>query len=255
MLQPRVALLGFRGVVLREQRAGFRDARLQLRALRCLFRAEHFHEGLKGALGIRQLRVQSRLFVGIEVSVERVVLILRDRIELVVVTTSTVHRQTKEHRGRRAGAIGCVFDEVLLIDRAAFIRDHMVTVEAAGHFVFLRGFGQQIARNLRDHELVEGHVVLVRLQHPIAPRPQRAPRIHVNAVRIGVARSIQPRQGHALGIARAVRLLGHELLCQALPAIRLRRSHVAGHFFRRGRQTSQIQVQAAHQQGLVGARC
>ena len=41
--------------LLREQRAGFCDARLQLRALRCLFRAEHFHEGLKSALGIRKL--------------------------------------------------------------------------------------------------------------------------------------------------------------------------------------------------------
>ena len=62
--------------------------------------------------------------------------------------------------------------------------------------------GQQIAGQLLDRELVERKIAVERGDDPVAPRPHHAMTVDVVAVRVGVARGVEPGHGHALAVAR-----------------------------------------------------
>ena len=64
------------------------------------------------------------------------------------------------------------------------------------------GGRQQIARQLLGQEAVVGHVGVEALNHPIAPAPHGPRGIVVEAMRVGVARHIEPVDRHALAVAR-----------------------------------------------------
>ena len=64
------------------------------------------------------------------------------------------------------------------------------------------GFGQQVAGDLLDDELVEGLVAVERLHDPVAIFPDGARLIEGVAVGIGVARQVEPVPAPALAVVR-----------------------------------------------------
>ena len=63
-----------------------------------------------------------------------------------------------------------------------------------------RGIGQQVAGELLDCEPVERHVAVEGVDHPIAIRPHLAVIVDVEAVRVGVARGVEPVAGAMLAL-------------------------------------------------------
>ena len=97
------------------------------------------------------------------------------------------------------------------IDAALFV-EHRVAMEAGGDLLALRGVGEHVAGELLDGELVERHVGVERVDHPIAVRPDRARAVLLVAVGVGVAGQIEPAARPALAVVRAGEQLIDELL-------------------------------------------
>ena len=104
--------------------------------------------------------------------------------------------------------------------------------------------GQQVAGELLDGELVERHVGVERLDHPVAVRPDRPRAVLLVAVGVGVAGQVEPAPGPALAVVRR----GEQPVDQLLVGVRrrvvdervdLRRASAAGRSGRgRRRRTS-----------------
>jgi hypothetical protein len=77
----------------------------------------------------------------------------------------------------------------------------MVAVEACGDPLLEGGVWQQIAGELLDCELVEGHVGVERLDDPIAPAPHVPRAIVLIAAGVGIACGVEPGERHLLSIA------------------------------------------------------
>ena len=138
----------------------------------------------------------------VEIREELIELLLRERIELVVVASRARDRQAHEHRGGRVHAIDDVFDRVLFGNDAAFRVAAVITIEPGGDLLVQRSVGQQVAGQLLDRELVVGHVAIERVDHPVAPPPHEPLAVGLIAVAVGIARSIEPGERHALAILR-----------------------------------------------------
>ena len=76
---------------------------------------------------------------------------------------------------------------------AALLVEHGVTMEACGNELIGGGVGQHVAGKLFDRKLTEGHILIERVDHPIAVFPHRPAIVFFIAVRVGVAREIKPR--------------------------------------------------------------
>ena len=94
-------------------------------------------------------------------------------------------------------------------------------------------------------ELIERLVVIERPDRPIAPVPHRASRIALVAIRVGVARGVEPFPDHALAVARRGEQAIHDLLIRLMGSIRPIQKRI--HFLGRRRQAGQVQVNAADQ--------
>ncbi len=138
----------------------------------------------------------------IEVREELIELALRERVVLVVVALSTPGRQPHPDGGGRADSVGDVFDAVLLRDDAGLFGDHVVAVEAGRDALLDRRVRQQVACELLDGELIEGHVRVEGVDDPISPAPHEPLVVREVAVRVGVASLIEPVAGLMLAVAR-----------------------------------------------------
>jgi hypothetical protein len=76
--------------------------------------------------------VQALVTERVEVRKELIVVALRDGIELVIVALSAAERQTEHRLAERLHAIDVIIRDVLLRDRAAFMRIHVVPLKARG---------------------------------------------------------------------------------------------------------------------------
>ena len=66
-------------------------------------------------------------------------------------------------------------------------------MKAGGDDLLGRGVRQQVAGDLFEGELIEGHVGIERVHHPIPPGPDFAEVIALKAVGVGVASEVEPR--------------------------------------------------------------
>ena len=64
------------------------------------------------------------------------------------------------------------------------------------------GVGQQVAGELLDRELVERHVAVEGVDHPVAPPPHVALAVGLVAVGVGIAGRVEPAGRHPLAVAR-----------------------------------------------------
>ena len=107
---------------------------------------------------------------------------------------------------------------------------------------------QQVAGELLDQEAVVGHVIVERLDHPVAPEPGMAAAVDREAVGIGVPRGVEPVEGQALAEMRAL----EEVLDQVLVRLRVAAGDERLHLLGGRRQAQEVERQAADQRGPVG---
>ena len=153
------------------------DLLLQLLSLRSDFRCWNVHR---------------RFIAIVQESGELVVVLLRSRVVLVIVTLAAIEREAKPNGAGGGHAIvesvPAEFERV----GSAFLVQHGVTVKAGRDSLVERRPFQQIARELLDRELVERHVIVDGLDDPIAIEPHRAGSIFLVAVGVGIASQVEP---------------------------------------------------------------
>ena len=103
---------------------------------------------------------------------------------------------------------------------------------------------QLIGSNLLKNEVVEGHVLVQRIDHPVPIPPGMGSRVVVlESITVGIADDVQPVLGPALSIGRR----GQQSIHQPRPCARTTVRHETVNLFRGRWQAKQVQVQPANQ--------
>src|SRR4051812_12507691 len=105
----------------------------------------------------------------------------------MVVTDSATGGEAEPDLGSSFRAVAGVEDKVFLINGTAFVAGDIAAIKTAGDFLVECVFGQEVAGELFDGELIEGFVAIEGADDPIAVGPHFAVIIEVNAVAIGIA--------------------------------------------------------------------
>ncbi len=148
----------------------------------------------------------------VEESRHPVVVRMAHGIELVRVALRAAECEAEPDRACRVHAVQHIIHARLLRIAPALAVGHVVAVEACRQLLLRRRLRQQVARELEAGELVKGHVVIERARHPVTPGPVRARGIRLEAVRVRVARRVQPPHRQALAEMRR----GQQAVGQAL---------------------------------------
>ncbi len=233
-----------RGHLIGQPGAPLRDVAFDLQLL-------HLEIGGDAAVAFHILRAyhfDSGLLLAIEERHELVILALLDGIVFVIVALGAADRQAQKDRARGGHAVEQRLDAVLLLIHAAFLVDHGVAMEAGGDFLIERGVRQQVASQLLDRELIERHVAVERVDHPIAVMPHHARIVIAKSVGVGIARGVQPVAAPALAVMRRSQQAIHKAVICIRTAVGEKGVDLRG----RGRQSDQVQAQAADQRGAIG---
>ena len=108
-----------------------------------------------------------------------------------------------------------------------FVRGHVAALEAGGDALVERGFGQQIAGQLFDGELVERQIAVEGRDHPVAIRPDLAVIVDVDAVRVAVARGVQPVAGAVFAVMRRGQVAIHHALVSIRGDVSCRKASIS----------------------------
>ena len=143
-------------------------------------------------------------FVGVVEEREKaVVVLLRDRVELVVVALRAADGQAHPNRADGAGAVDDFFEAELFDLDASLAILKRVAVEARGDFLFGRCVFEQVTGYLFSGELVEGYVVVERVDDPMPVSPGvRTNKILLVAVAVGVACQVEPLHRPLFAVVR-----------------------------------------------------
>ena len=173
---------------------------------------------------------------------------LRERVELMVVALGAAGRLAQPRRADRADAVRQHALLVVLGLGPAFLGGQQQAVETRAHLGLDIGVRQQVARHLLQGETVEALVLVEAPDDVIAVGPDIARRVAVVADGVGVPHHVEPALGHALAVVRAGQQPFHE------PGVGVGRAigDEGIHFFRRGRQTEEVEVKAAGERAAVG---
>jgi hypothetical protein len=156
-------------------------------------------------------------------------------------------------RPSQTGAVGVdavdqrVEAELERVD-AAFLVDHGVAVEAGGDAGRVAGAGEHVPGELLEGEAVEGQVVVVGADHPVAVRPHRARTVLLVPVRVGVAGEVEPATGPALPVVGR----GEQPVDVLLIGVRRGVAQEGVGLLGRRRQAGEIERDAAGEDGAVG---
>ena len=180
----------------------------------------------------------------VEEGEQAVILIVRERIELVGVALGALGGDPEHCLAEAVDPIEHLDHPELLRDDRPFLVEHAVAKESGGHDLVLRGIREQVAGHLLDHEAVVGEIAVDRPDHPIAPRPLLPRRILLVAVGVGIARQIEPVAGPLLAVA----LASEEFFDRGVVAVTEIRGHVVG----RGWQPHDIEPQPPAEDRRIG---
>ena len=111
-----------------------------------------------------------------------VVVALTDRVELVVVALSALHRQAQHRFSDSIHAVKHGLHAELLGVGPAFGVDHRIAQKAGRHTLLLSRARQQVTRDLLDHEPVVRHVRVQGVNDPIAIEPDLAWLVFLKAI-------------------------------------------------------------------------
>ena len=210
--------------------------------------ADHPHHVLGGD------RVEGARLVGLdarEVRRELVVLLLRDRIALVVVAAHAAHGKAEE---RAADDIDDAIEIIRegLLEIRHLVVPHAESIDPRRDEAVEVAVLELVARELLEHEAVVGHVLVERLDHPVAVLPRPAlDAVALEAVGLGVAHQVEPVPSPLLAVVRARK-----------QTIEKRRPREVGVGVPRGqerldlrgrrRQAGQVEVRAAKERKRIG---
>ena len=119
-------------------------------------------------------------------------------------------------------------------------------MEAGGDLLVVGGGRQQVARQLLGGELVERHVAVQGVDHPVAVLPDRARAVNAVAVGVGVAGGVEPVLAPPLAVVRA----GEQAVDLLLVGVGGPVIQELVQFLRSRRQAGQVQADAAQERGL-----
>ena len=183
----------------------------------------------------------------VEVREKLVVLLLRERIEFVIVATGAAERETEPHGSGSLGAVGNVLYAKLLVNRTPFGGRAMVPIESGGDDLVASGVRKHVPSQLLDREPVESQIAVEGIDHPVAPAPHRARAVCLVPVGIGVASCVEPHRREVFAVPR-----GSEQAIQIpLVGIRRRVRNERLDSAPSGRQTGQVQRGAPSQDSAV----
>ena len=106
---------------------------------------------------------------------------------------STLQRGTEPDGARGVDAVDDLVDPAFLRLGTRFDVGGRAAMKASGNDLLRRGIGQQISGDLLQRELIERHVGIERVHHPVAPGPDFAQIIALEAMRVRIAGEIEPR--------------------------------------------------------------
>ena len=180
---------------------------------------------------------------------QRVVLLVRDRIELVGMAPRATDRQPEE-RGAGRGHHVVEFHDALLRRehgiRAADDVDRATDQEARGH----RG-AQRVAGQLLANELVVRQVVGERAEHVVAEPPRVRPvAVGLETVGLGEADHVEPMPAPPLAVAR----IRQHPIDQVLERVCARIGDEGGDLFGQRRHAEHHEVQSPDQRRTIGFR-
>ena len=166
-----------------------RDAFLPLLLKRFEFRLLQ----VRGDRKLRLVVVAIGIFGLVEDRVELVVVLDGDRIVLVRMALGTPHRQSHPNLQRRIDTVFHGRDSELLIIGPPFIIAQGRAMKSRCDTLSHRGTFKQISGELFDGELIVRHIVVERMDHPIAIGPKIPCQILLVPFGIGVASQIEPQ--------------------------------------------------------------
>ncbi len=185
----------------------------------------------------------------VEEGEHRVIVLLRNGVILVVVALGALGGHGQDALSVGFGFIQNVLDAVFLGNYAAFFGVLMVAVKPGCQHFFLVRIRQHVARQRPGHEFVVSEVFVEGVNQPVPPRPLGADVVVLVAVRIGVARNVQPVQGHFFAVGRLLQHLIHDFGVSLLAII----SQKLVLQFQRRHQARQVQRNALEQVLLVSS--
>ena len=142
------------------------------------------------------------LFDVCEERAQRIEIARLDWIKLVIVTLGTTNRLPQPDGAYRANAIGEHPGFIIFRLRAALLGGEEQTVESGTHFLLEAADGQQVAGELFAGENIKGFVLVERLDHIIAVRPDVPRIVRVIPNRVGKPHHVEPAQSHPLAVMR-----------------------------------------------------
>ncbi len=178
-----------------------------------------------------------------EKGIHRIIILRRDRIELVVMADGAAGREAHPDLHRRGGAVDRVAIGPLLGDAAALARGDIAAIESRGNELLAGRVGEQIARELPAGEFVKRQVRIKRLHDPVAVGPHGALVVEMKSVGVGIAGKVEPVTGHVLTVSRA----GQETVDESLVGRRRSVLQESLDLRRRRRQAGQIERNAANE--------
>ncbi len=183
---------------------------------------------------------------------QRVEVLRREWVELVVMALRAVGGQAQVDPADRLHAVGGIVGEVLLDDGAAFIGRGVAPLQTGGDQLRLRRIGQEVAGQLLDRERVERLVRVEGFDDPIAVGPHLAGVVEVQAVGVGVAGRVEPIAGAVLAVSGRRHQFVHQGADLRILQVGGVLGQVLGEEFRRRRQAGDIEGEAADERAGVG---
>ena len=218
---------------------------------RLVFERAHFRENFVALfLLISRRHFDERLVVVVQEREELVILALRNRVELVIVALTAVDGQAEPRFADGVHPVNHGFGAELFRLDAAFLIQHGVSQKTGGNALVECWVWQQIAGELFEGEFIEWQVAIERLDDPVAIRPDRTRGVLFVTVRVRVARGIQPLPPPTLAIVGR----SEQSFDEVIVSVRRFVADEFIHFRRRGRQTDQIEAQAAAERYAVSFR-
>ena len=129
---------------------------------------------------------------GIEKREELIILPLRDRVILVIMTLRALHGEPHEHGRHSINLIRSVGHAILFSDCSAFVGIHAVAQKPGCHPLLLSRLGKKIAGNLLHCKLIKRFVVEKGVNDPVPPDPHVTVIIDRIAIRVRITRAIEP---------------------------------------------------------------
>ncbi len=118
----------------------------------------------------------------------------------MAVALSTPQRQPHPDSAECVDSIKHILNPRFFRITTTFSVVHVIPVKTRCQNLFRRCIFQKVACELLNREAIKRHIVVVRINHPISPRPILSSRVCLVPVRIRIPGRIQPDHGHSFAV-------------------------------------------------------